>query len=487
MKKTTYIMAIALTLCVSLPIGCTKDKGSYDYREILTAEIVLPSNLTVEQFTNFRVEPQIEPSDPKASFDDFEYLWYLYPENSQYIYSIDTLSRERILNVPATFIVGNYYLEFKVINKETKTYNQTKTLFRVINEDNIGYMLLSSINGDADVTFVSEKGKITKGIIEALNGRKIGKNPVRLNITQATNYFVWILCDDEEAGGGLVLDGLSLSILRTYEEMFMFRPEKVKPQIVYWEGTTSIEITVNDGALHYRWERANYPIEFYDPKRGNYYIDNFLFGWSTSFIFVYDKIGKRFLRYDNPSTLNNVEFVEPDADAAFDPRNVGMDMLEGYMCGIPTAKRDGRAILKDASGNVHLLSFYAPSNAMTPERLLNVGSHSGINQAKTFAIKAEGEFAYYGVGNQIHVSSFVTGNYLGVVYDQIPSGLTIDCMRVDRKNSRNELWVAASNGSENADSGSFFIFDISSDGTLSKKAEYLNCCGKVVDILFKNR
>ena len=489
-------MAMALMLMVLLSTSCTKDKGNYDYRDICTAEIdPFPPDLTVEQFTNFYIEPKMTLSDPRATFNDFEYVWYLYPENSQYIYSIDTISRERILDIPISYVIGNYYLGFKVINKETKTYNEIKTLFRVINEDNIGYILLSSINGEAETTFVSEKGNITRGIVETLNGRKIGKNPVGLHVTQGiymNNYLVWILCDDEEAGGGLVLNATSLSIFRTYEQMFMFKPDKIKPQVVAWDGASPfLEATVNNGVLYSRWDRAPYPPEFGDPKTGDFYVDNFLFCWDTYWFFAYDKLGKRFLWYNNIQQLDLQIFPDPEPEDAwgFDPRNVGMDMLEGYMCGPAGAtKWDGRAVMRDDNGDVNLLNFTLVRTypyPMAPGNILNVSSHPGINQAKAFAITVAGEFAYYGEGNKIHISSFITGNYLGVM-QELPAGLTIDCLRVDRKRGRSELWVAASNGSGSADSGSFFVFGISSDGTLTKKAEYLNCCGRVVDIHFKD-
>ena len=497
MKKTVYILAFALLPALMLPAGCTKDKGSYDYREIVTAEIgALPSRLAVERFSNIRIEPQIVFSDPSITFDEFDYIWFTDPDTYYGDYKL--LSQERILDVQITSTIGDHYLGFRVINKETGVYNDAATSFMVTNENGVGYMLLSSINGDAELTFVSENGKIIRDVFETVNGYKIGKNPLKLHLSQNTyqgNYFVWILCDDAAAGGGVVLDPLTFNMFRRYEDMFMFKPDRIKPQVVASEGAVMMyEVTVNDGVLYSRQD-AYYsltePIEFTVPVGGNYYVDDFIFCWGLGYFFAYDKIGQRFLRYNHAQSLVYQDISDPGEGAAFDPRDVGMDMLAGYMCGTTDAKYAGRTIMKDSNGDVHLLSFVATEVSMNgdivPDRIFNVGDHIGINQANVFAIKSEGEFAYYSIDNQIHMSSFLTGLYRGVMYDQMPAGLTIDCMRVDRKFGRNELWVAASNGSESADSGSFFIFDVSSDGTLTKKAEYLNCCGKVVDILFKHR
>lgn len=503
MKRILYHISL-VCLVLFFISGCVEDKGNYDYHEVVAADIAPFSELetVIQQMSGIEISPQITFSDPAYTDDDFDYLWYTFPitniTNSHgKVRETDTLSFERNLKATLYNAPGKYRLTLLVIDKETGVYSSRTKDIEVINGDAIGYMILSNIDDYAELAFITRSGNIKRNVFEGVNRKKAGKNPIGLHFTQGlmAAQVLWILCEDDDTGGSQ-FSVIDFSEFQTLRETFFFTPAKMKPQMLSCEGIVMFESIVNDGIAYTRNLRTASG-KWDVPMLNDFELDKFIFSNSLTVAFFWDKTNKRFRKLNTlqPSgTQQFIDFQEPAEDAVFDPRNVGMEMLEGYFCGATgmyTLKNNGRAIMKAGNGDIYLLGFgvgrvNSVSNEIIPQQLTNISNHPGIKQAVAYTIKSEGDFAYYGYGNTIGASSFTTGLHLYTYSDLIPSGLTIDCMRVDKTNNMNELWVTANDGTGSATSGSFFIFGIASDGSLTKKAEYLNCCGEVVDILYKN-
>lgn len=497
MKKISkYLLPV---LAVMIIAACTEDKGNYDYNEVVEIFISpIGGEDVYEQLTEINITPKISFSDPNVSYDDFEYVWYIFRSDGTTtagnVSTIDTLSRERNLSAVLGSSPNTYRLNLKVIDKKTGVYSLESRMIEIINGEAVGYALLSDIDGDAELAFVSYGGNIKRNVFENVNGRKAGKNPTALHFPRSTSLSLkclWILCDDDN--GGSVVSNIDFSEFSTVRKMCVFPPESFKDLRLHCEGYAPFEIMIAGGVVYNRSSNTvSYPlIPFGAQAPAGFKLSPFLITNITGTGIFYDNENKRFRKVNTLQTLQFVEWADFSPAATFDPKNVGMEMIEGYMCGPvspASLKTLGRSVMKGSGGKVHLMNFTCDySGGITPGQVHDVSSHTGMSAATLFTIKGEGDFMYYVYdGHKIGVSSFLTGSSLYEFDSLIPYDLTIDCIKTERFIGLGELWVAASDGSGGANSGSFFIFTMASDGKLTKKAEYRNCCGKVIDILYKN-
>ena len=63
-------------------------------------------------------------------------------------------------------------------DRETGIYYTTETDLNVINSYSKGIMALSSVNGNANVTFINALNRVTENAYEAINGKVAGTHPV---------------------------------------------------------------------------------------------------------------------------------------------------------------------------------------------------------------------------------------------------------------------------------------------------------------------
>ena len=109
-------------------------------------------------------------------------------------------------------------------------------------------------------------------------------------------------------------------------------------------------------------------------------------------------------------------------------------------------------------------------------------TQEGATQAVTFAIGInEPNFLYYAYGNKIVCVSANTGNVITTY--TMPQN--VDYMEFNYYDNPEQLYVAVSDGSGNSKSGSVYVLEAASDGTLSEVKNYKNICGKVVDFEYK--
>ena len=87
---------------------------------------------------------------------------------------------------------------------------------------------------------------------------------------------------------------------------------------------------------------------------------------------------------------------------------------------------------------------------------------------------------YCANGSKLFCISLVTGNILST----LDLGQDIDCMEFDPNNST-LLYVAVSDGSCKAKSGSIIYFEVDASGTAKEIKRFSNICGKVVDMVTK--
>lgn len=489
MKKICcYLVFISYVLS-----ACLEDKGNDIYVELNDVTISgLPFETTVEQYARLQLKAEITTSNGVFNPDNYEYLWHMYmPYTSSRVYTSDTLSFEKDLDVEVTSMPGYYSIIFEVTDKETGIrYISQDAYVSVISTYSKGMLALSNVNGNTNLTFVNAAGSVMEDAYQAANGEIAGKNPTGIRyisgMLSGAEKMIVIMTDDEK--GGTVVKPLDMSYVMDFKDMFWFTPEVVKPQSFGICNYAFYEYVNNNGIIYRRNnQEAGYP-KYGVAVEGEY--DkiapfDFFSGVGVQVAWFYDQGRERFLYMDAPLQYD-VMITLTDMPGEFNPNNVGMQMLWGGLFGSEFAMNNGRCVMEDDAGERYALSFTSGENdeglVFTPGRKIHL-TYEGGREAHTFTTSQAANFLYYGYDNKIACVSFSTGNLLNVY--EVEGG-NVDYIECDQIGNTNQMWVGISDGSSAEDSGSIVVLEMSTDGSLKEVARYSNVCGKVVDFEYKN-
>ena len=141
--------------------ACLEYKGNDIYVELNDLMIGEIRDTTVEQFTRLKIIPDLTTRNGDFNSENYDYLWHMYKTYNGINNPVesDTLSFEKDLNVEITSIPEQYTLVFEVTDKETGVqYFSKETQVTVINSYSAGMLVLSEVNGDANLAFVNVAG-----------------------------------------------------------------------------------------------------------------------------------------------------------------------------------------------------------------------------------------------------------------------------------------------------------------------------------------
>lgn len=489
MKKIYCLLCfIACAFC-----ACLEDKGNDIYTELNDVNIGEVRDTTVEQFTRLKIIPEISVKNGNFNSKGYDYLWHMYvlygagnPSKS------DTLSFEKDLNVEITGIPGEHHLFLEITDKETGVQYQSKgAIITVINSYSKGMLALSSVNGEANVTFVNIVGSVVEDAYQKVNGKVAGKNPTGIryisSMLAAAEKMVVIMTDDEQ--GGTVIKPLDMSYVMDFKDMFYFTPGVVKPQSFGSHDFTLFEYVNNNGIIYRRANNSTGYPKYGVPVKGDYEKIapfDFFFSMTNYRAYFYDQGKQRFISMRCPLQYDEIILL-PDIEGEFNPNNVGMQMVWGGLFGIQFSMNSGRAVMEDNAGERYMLSFELSADkdgnpVLTPQKKFQL-SFAGARQAQTFTTSQKANFLYYGYDNKIACVSFSTGNLLNVYEVQ---GGNVDYIECDQKGNINQMWVGISDGTGAKNSGTIVVLEMSTDGSLKEVARYKNVCGRVVDFEYKS-
>ena len=135
-----------------------------------------------------------------------------------------------------------------------------------------------------------------------------------------------------------------------------------------------------------------------------------------------------------------------DMAGAFNPNNVGMQMLWGGAFGSNYKLSNGRMVMEDDAGERWMLSFTSSKVdnqvVFTPLAKLQL-TYEGAREAHTFTTAQNANFLYYGYDNKIACVSFSTGNLLNVYEMEGGNVDYIECDQVGEYQSdvgRHQRW-----------------------------------------------
>lgn len=484
MKRIYWIVGCLLLLGIG---ACTEDKGNYDYTRLNDLTIGgLEKSYTVEQSERLSIAADITGVE---GFDAsrYDYLWYAWRINNAA--DPDTLSYEKDLDVEIGIAVGNYQLRYLVTDKETGVYYKQEAELNVINSYSAGVVVLSSVEGKANVTFINAANRVTENAYQTANGEVAGTNPVGIYYTGGGEWVAGTLVI-ATAEGSKVVNPSDFSAMMDFSEFFYISPKNQVMQCLCKSNRGYNEYVIVGGKIHNRGlVFVDNLYQKYDPAiKGDYEAAPFSMYEAGDFFF-YDQKGKRFLY---ASSYDGATPVEKPTSGDFDPTDMQATMTYGIAFG-----EDARAVMDGDDGQRFVIAVAKREDRegsypdtkyfyrVIPQQKLII-DRPGFADATSFAVSSQDiDFLYYAEGGKI-VCVGMQGGSVIAEFDGFAAGERVDYIEFDRteKNST-RLYVGVSDGSGAANSGSIYYLRMKSDGSLEKEAYFEKVCGKVIDFEYK--
>lgn len=514
MKK--YLLLTIAVLTVLLCTSCMEELGTYNYVETNEIKIDSIKGQSITQYDTLCIVPTITQSK-NVSEENLEYLWYWYKAGAGENAKIDTLGFDRNLKYYVAAGPGLYNARLKITDKETGLFAR-KEFDITVDAENSGLLILSDLNGNANLSLLNSSKIFSQNIYYAANGEYAGTHPIGIaDIDNAATdlHMIVILCADGK--GGVVTEPTSFVKISDYSSLFYVMPSPIAPEAYCAVATlynTGMGITydfvINNGKLHYRdFQYASYEPLFNPEVSGDYSLAPYAILNNNTLLFYDNKnyhfnILKCSYGQLKETKLDPVPLPEgTDTDAlAFDPRNVGLELVyaakgwkkmdndAGYAYGI--FRKPGTTDL----ANMYCLRFnigYSMSmggDYFTPYFQHTVSGATDLDKATAFAMSREDPYLYYAYKNKIYSYDleFDKGK---VIYDTdtvVGPGAKVDYLYFRPDNESFNMWAATSVEGSSERTGSIHVLGLGRNGDVIKvDTVYRNVCGKVVGMTFKNR
>lgn len=475
MKFHYNILWVIALLLAGILQSCYDDLGNYNYQDLNNISISeIEEDYVVEQFEDFTITPAISQESAENE-DNLQYLWYMYRYGARDF--ADTLSFDRNLSVKVGSIPGLYNAVFKVTDKNTGIF--TSYLFKVlvVNDYSNGLIILSNLNGKANLAILNEADKLYQDVYQTVNGTVAGENPVALGyIDNKRSKGVLILSDDEV--GGVITDVTGFNKYGEYSDMFWLAIEQPKPKVFIKFGYDNTDDAIIDnGELYIRNYNAPPPIKYQASVSPGSNLYPVMF---TASLFddriLYDNGSQQFKSVGRGSYSNVLEVN----DGAFEPANVGLKML----CGGDGFKGEGYGLFIDeADGKHYVLHFSCSPQKVLPLAKVELTSALDIQQATSFVVSSLSPQFFYAVDNKLYCIDALTDNTKLV--HAFDAGVTIDHIELEKRESDRVMYVGTTSASATEKTGSLHIMSVEINGAVSETAVYPHVAGKIVDFMYK--
>ena len=227
MKK--YLLLMTVVLAALSFTSCMEELGSYEYMDANEIKIDSIKGQSITQYDTLRIVPTITQSR-NTSEENLEYLWYWYKSGAGENAKIDTLGFDRNLNYYVAAVPGLYSARLKITDKETGLFAR-KEFDISVEAENSGLLILSDLNGNANLSLLNFANIFSQDIYYAANGEYAGTNPVGIaDIDNAGTdlHMIAILCADGR--GGVVTEPTSFVKISDYSDLFYVMPQPIAPE-----------------------------------------------------------------------------------------------------------------------------------------------------------------------------------------------------------------------------------------------------------------
>jgi hypothetical protein len=327
MKQRPIYIALLLFLAM---LGCKKDLGNYDYNP--------PSEPVLEDFRDATfdanlgdtliIEPNvvIEGADP---LKDLTYDWKIYVSEEarsddyqgyplKLVYNLAPRLRDAKLTITDNRNGMKYTFPFKILGTTPFSTGQT---------------ILSVENGVTKLSFVKADGTVLSDIYRSLHGADLPENPVQLFAKPivyqgGTVEDYWVVCQDN-ATGGVILDGSSMLKKKDFSAQFLITPPSVVPAV--FDGSAGYPVGLINGKL-YQSITTTAPFapdfgKFANAETGDYDLAPFLTFAQGRYYFAFDKKSKAFVSFNSSGGFTGTTYKVNGTGLPFDPKKLDLDNL----------------------------------------------------------------------------------------------------------------------------------------------------------------
>lgn len=413
MKKKIYSYLIAGTILFAG--ACKKDIGNYEYHDINKVTI---SNIGETGVVNafygkpLSIKPEVSYTmDDKADPSRYSYEWtYLGPQNRIFVLATTKNLELQNVSLPA----GTYTFYYRVTDKETGVQFDQKFSLVVRNEINEGWLLMTDVNGYAQLDMLSLEVDKTFTTINDL----LGKTGSGLTL-KGKPLMVYAYDTGTLVGPGINLPyGLYIgtdeetnridpdtfkwsSIYNVQYEIFGYNfPEKFHVDAIRRSGITRSYMVANGDFLIYdRTTQIKYstPLNYIGGK--SFKIAPFIALNEVNSLVspvVFDVTNKRFVKHSSYSSATVIAMPDPTTNKLFS-YNIGMDLI--YMNWVDYNGGEVFSILKNASNQYYLARFKPSNGAQSYYAQITA---TDFDKAEKIAISPNLGYIFYNVGGKVY-------------------------------------------------------------------------------------
>jgi hypothetical protein len=328
MKQLFLVMLTAFAL---LQLACYKDKGNYDYHEVVAPKV---TNLDTVYYAfvgdTLVVKPVVTSNDPNAKFGFAMRIGLIkegrdttitgYPLKFYFSLPIDTYPVRMTITDSSNGM--KYFMDFKI---------QGVTQFTK------GALILSEEGNTSQLTFVKPDSTVMPRIYHSLNGADLPAGPLQvidlvkqfINPQPALGYWVTFTGSDE---GGMRVNTNTLLQMQSLRANFFDKPAAAKPGYLETSADGVLRGVINGrlyvGSWQTFWGSDVYGY-FGAPPIGDYeFYRRVAFNNVIPYGVGYDIKNKQFAAFTNFGSLAFVGAnYQVGPGTAFDPRNIPLDLI----------------------------------------------------------------------------------------------------------------------------------------------------------------
>ena len=443
--RTIYIMLAAVSLLI---LGCTEDKGNYDYVPINEVEFgnIDEAYSVIINSTVLDIDPVLTMSEggsPDA--DRFKYEWVCVAQNGEKY----TLATTRAINTVVNLPIGTYTLYLKVKDSVTDLLWMTYTSLTVgtiytrgillIGEDEEGYADAQMISMGADTTIIRNILKYSglppmKGPIAFIHTGK----PYSSSYDVAVK--VWVMTEsgsywlDRESMLGTTDNHVRKIIYSSAVSKDDLCVVGVAPQVIALDGSVGdnfYRAMVTSNGLIFTTSMGTNKDNYLDPvNRLSSTSTDFLPAFPFMFyplknyygLVWYDTINNRFLRVTNTSTCSYELVDNPGEPFPWNQGETGRTLVYGEN----TFNKDGGksagnsfALMKDQQGNYFIYKMYAYGSK--PEKIgayqIDLAKATGFANATMYAFSSLRTVLFYVADNKLYAYNYDPKNEKVFTFD----------------------------------------------------------------------
>lgn len=471
--------------------GCYKDKGNYSYVNIDTVRIGYDAkgkDYTVLQFDTLRIKPVITLSAGSTEAI-LKYEWSaraVDPSLASQNFPITVLSQQRNLDTAISLVPTNYVITYKITDTVTGISSFLFYNLSVTSSFSEGWLLMEQVGGSGDVAVITSSGKLLDKAYSGVNGTTLPADVKRVEVAaQLSPQEIYLTAENS----AVEVSPVSFGKIKSFTDWFFYPPAVTKPQLNRYltDNSSNCGVAINNGLVHIRrFGGFPPPVRFgaellLDGNTSYKMAPYTVMGNFASALYMaafYETTGKRFIGLRGAAygiDGNLVHFNAPDASAAFDPDNVGMDML--YM-GASRETGIYNAVMKSGT-DAYLLQLNL--NVAQSARLKQKMNAPGAADMTAVTSSLQLDYIYYAVGNKVYMYE-IGPNTASVIYE-FPAGENVTTLLIDADKSPADILATTWNGTL----GKAYVFNLAVTGKFANDtytARYEGL-GKVVSTKYK--